>query len=172
MNLKPLDPLLLKKQKSLSFFKKSYKCKIKQRVKYSFTSIKFTCSSPSHQPLGLFLRTWINWPGCRDSCSGPVAVQLAITEAISEKITLSVLAKNTLKKKKVQNIPASLLQNYSMSKIVQCVIFIISGVIQTGIIVIFNYNVLVDVSFSLFQVSRSFSKEVKREFLRMSYQCP
>jgi len=36
-------------------------------------SVKLTWSSPSHQPVSVFFRTWISWPGCRDSCSDPVA---------------------------------------------------------------------------------------------------
>lgn len=36
--------------------------------------LPFACSSPSHQPLAIFFRTWINWPASRESCSAPVAV--------------------------------------------------------------------------------------------------
>lgn len=43
-----------------------------------------TCSSPSHQPPGFFLRMRISWPGARVSCSAPMAVYGAITWAISE----------------------------------------------------------------------------------------
>lgn len=42
-----------------------------------------TCSSPSHQPPGFFLRMRISCPGASVSCSGPVAAYEAMTWAIS-----------------------------------------------------------------------------------------